>query len=997
MEESEADPRLDQSIISPVLVGRKNELEALEHLADQIAAGQGHVRVVLIGGEAGIGKSRLVTEAKAYASQRGFTVLQGNCFEQDRAVPYALLLDLFHASSFAQSAGGASPTIPLPLAELVDASVHTVQGSTPEPERQRQLFQSIAHFIGNLPKPLLLVCEDIHWSDDTSLEFLLYLTRRLPPKSILMLLTYRSEDENPALRRFFSSLDREHMATEFGLRALTAADVGAMLQGIFGLARAVHPPFLETLYSLTEGNPFFIEEVLKSLVAAGGIYYDQNAWDRKPLDQLQIPRTVQDVVQRRSKQLSESAREVLTLAAIAGRRFDFALLQDLTKRTEAELLGDIKELITSQLIVEETAERFAFRHALTREAVYTALLARERMALHLRMLQAIERLYSVEARLPELAYHAYEAGAWEKALEYSQRAGERAQALYAPRQATEHFTRALRSAGELSLSPSAALLRARGQAHETLGDFDNARADYEQAWTVAQQIHDTRIAWRISIDLGFLWAGRDYELAGRYFRTALELADEIGNPTLRAHSLNRFGNWLLNTGRANEALQAHREALEIFQSRGDQPGMAETLDLLGIASSLYGDVIGSLRDFEQSTALFRTLGNKRGVASNLAACNANIAHAETVFWTPRTLDDCRRDAAEALRFAQEIGWLAGQAQVEWTAGGALAVHGEFGQALAHARQALRIATEIEHQQWTAAAHFTLGQIHVLMLQAGPAVQDLEAGLPLARQLGSAYWTGNIASYLALACLLKGDSARAQATLQSVMNSEQDPRNLPERRMAWAWGRTLLAQKKPDLALGVAEKLIASAPGSDRAQPIPALLLLKGDALLQLKRFDQARTALEDALRGAITRTARPLLWQIHAALARLYQHHKRGDDARRELDSALAIVESLAASIEQPELRQSFAEAARVSLPVVRDLSPRRRAKQEFGGLTTREREVAALIAQGKSNRQIAGELVLSERTVENHIGNILSKLGFDSRTQIATWAVEISLGKHES
>lgn len=167
--------------------------------------------------------------------------------------------------------------------------------------------------------------------------------------------------------------------------------------------------------------------------------------------------------------------------------------------------------------------------------------------------------------------------------------------------------------------------------------------------------------------------------------------------------------------------------------------------------------------------------------------------------------------------------------------------------------------------------------------------------------------------------------------------------------------------------------------------------------MALGRFDEAERMLGEARLGASTQGARPLLWQIHALLARLYQHGRREENVRREVDAAREIIRTLAATIEEAPLRERFIHVALDRLPVEKPLSPHRAAKKQFGGLTAREREIAALIAQGKSNRQIADELILSERTVENHVGNILSRLGFDSRVQIATWAVEVGLGKHES
>src|SRR5262249_13029388 len=153
---------------------------------------------------------------------------------------------------------------------------------------------------------------------------------------------------------------------------------------------------------------------LKSLIAAGDIYQVSGEWTRKPLRELQIPRTVQVAVQQRTRQLSQAAQRLLTLSAVAGQRFDFVVLQAITQQAENELLPQVKELIAAQLVVEESDETFAFRHALTRQAIDAALLARERKALHRALAEAMEHCYadSLDTQASALAHHFYEAGLW---------------------------------------------------------------------------------------------------------------------------------------------------------------------------------------------------------------------------------------------------------------------------------------------------------------------------------------------------------------------------------------------------------------------------------------------------------------------------------------------------------------------------------------------------------------------------------------------------------
>ncbi len=277
-----------------------------------------------------------------------------------------------------------------------------------------------------------------------------------------------------------------------------------------------------------------------------------------------MPRSVHDAVNRRVERLSLDARQVLQLASVAGRRWDFSLLQELTEHDERELLGLVKELIAAQLVTEEAEDRFAFRHALTQKAVYTQLLSRERRRLHQSIAEAYDQLHAGEKdrHLADLAYHAYEAGDWKRALDYASRAGEQAMELYAPQAAIEQFSRALDAAQRLSRSPDPALYRARGQSFETLGDFERARSDYEAALTAARSI--ARSAWRVAgVARPRVCCGPGATTSRRrsIASARCSLARTMADPIILAHSLNRVGNWYTNIARPREGFALHREAL----------------------------------------------------------------------------------------------------------------------------------------------------------------------------------------------------------------------------------------------------------------------------------------------------------------------------------------------------------------------------------------------------------------------------------------------------
>jgi DNA-binding CsgD family transcriptional regulator len=998
---------IDLPVVCPIVIGRSAELTALHLLIDRAKSGKG--QVALLSGEAGIGKSRLAAEAKTYATAQGFLLLQGQCFPTDRSCPYAPLLDLLRshfatsspeqvATKMGSMASALSPLLPdlLPL----PSDLPPLPPLDPEQEKRR-LFAALAHlFLHQATQhPALLIVEDLHWSDQTSLDFLHFLARRCAASPLLVLLTYRSDEVHPGLSHFLAHLDRERLAQEVVLAPLSRSEVSAMLYAIFALRRSVFtvPPLaqgelLDALYTLTEGNPFFIEELLKSLIEAGDIVYEHGRWERNSRSSLRIPRSVQDAVQQRTARLNEGARQVLHLAAVAGRHFDFALLQALTQQDEAQLLPLIKELIAAQLVVEESTEQFAFRHALTREAIYAELLARERKVLHRTIAETLERLYalSIEAHLADLASHFSLAGVWEQALAYGQRAGAQAQALYAPQAATLHFTRALDAASQLSLTPAAGLYRARGLAYETLGDFERARADHETALQMAHDASDRHAEWQALLDLGLLWAGRNYAQSGDYYQQALAMARTMDDPATLAHSLNRLGNWYLNTEQPQEALRCHQEALATFEALSDWRGKAATLDLLGMASLLSGDLIQGTTYCQQAIVLLHELDERQRLISSLVTLMMCGGVYETGTVVPAVVGfaDSLHFGEQVLKIAGEIGQRSDEAHTLIQMAMCLGPRGEYARALEVAQRGLAIAEEIEHRQWMTAGHRALGALYLDLLALSEAQQHLEQALALAQEVGSWNWIRIISGFLAPAYLLQHDQAAADSILTAALEPDAAMQTLGQ-RLVWAARADLaLVRDDPALALHITDQLLASAVGLSSESSIPRLAKLRGEALIKLKQTAEAETILQDARTTALKHGLRPVLWRISLTQGKLAHSQRRYEEAERTFAEALEMLEDLASSLPDQTFHQQFLHNAHALFPHTRQPSAHRLAKKTFGGLTQRERAVAALIAQGKSNREIADALVVAPHTIETHVSSILSKLGFTSRTQIAVWAM---------
>lgn len=998
-------------LICPTLVGRERELAALDEVLSRARGGRG--RTLRLVGEAGVGKSRLVAEGIARATAQGFRVLRSSCVEPDRARPYAGVIDLLRPE----------PPPPAPdalLAWLGPLAPHLI-GLLPEyaallpqlvvppallpQDEQQRTIQAFVHFIAHqaADAPVLLVVEDLHWSDEASLDVLLALARRAGSHPLLLLTTLRDDQAAGALTAWHITLDRERLAEQLHLERLDYEQTDAMLRAIFDQRQPIRGDFLSALYRLTEGNPFFIEEVLTTLIVRGDIYFADGHWERKPLAELHIPPSVQAAVHLRLAALDPDARRLASLAAVAGRRFDFELLYRLSGGDEVTLLRQIKVLIDAQLVIEESDDRFAFRHALTRAALYAGLLTRERRALHSDIAATLEALANErgaagrEQWAADLATHCFAAGDWARAAQYAQQAAERAGRLYAPTAAVEQLTLAVEALQQLGSSPTAELLRARGHAHETLGAAEAALADYQAALELARASGDRREQWRTMLAIGFYYAARDYARMGEELRAALELARTIDDPLILGQSLNRYGNWHLFLEQPRETLRYHGEALRIFVASGDRAGQATTHDLLGVTHLMGSDKIAAVEHYRQAISLFRQLGDLPGLASALAAValrGISYYHMTTV-----PADDSYtawiRDGEEALQIARQISWRAGEANALVYLALIHGAAGDYRPALERAMAAQELAGEIAHPVWSTGALMARGALALDLLRLTEARALLEQALGSAQALG-AFFTRRIAAYLAFACIAQRDLARASEVLAPLLD-EATPMETQGQRLNWlARAELALAEGEPQLAHTITGRLIASAVHADvrGAGCVPALWQLHGEALAALGQSDSAEAALRAAAAGAERLRLAPARWRVLRSLGRLYQATGRRTLARQVYAEAHAIVQQLAARIPRDELRTAFHRAAAAMLPRRGAAALPQLPVGATAQLTRREREVATLVAQGMTSREIAAALVLGERTIETHVSSILGKLGFSSRREIAAWAVEVGLAR---
>ncbi len=481
-----------ERIVRGKLVGRAAEVRELHEHLDRVLSGEG--RLVLLSGEPGIGKTRLAEELSVYAHLRGAWVLRGYCYEQEVGVPYLPFMETLRqlyqrrgdlVTELGERAGDLAPLLP-DLKRKGPEVAHLA----PDDERMR-LFDAVTQWVSvaSRLRPLVFVLDDLHWADRASLRLLHHLARNSRDQRVLMLGTYREVelDLDHSLNDTLSQMNRERLSYRLPLRRLSEEDTRALLSGLFDAEASQE--LAGAVYRETEGNPFFIEEVVKALVEEGKIYREGGRWQRLTVQELEIPQSVKAAIGRRVQKAGEASRRVLTIAAIIGREFDPEVLVRVSQLDEDAVLDALDEAARLQLISETRvgrSARYAFEHALIRQTLYESLNARRRARLHEQVGEALEAIYGArrDDHVEELAYHFGEAGPAKasKGIAYNLQAASKAASLFVMEEAERRLLVAL------ELSDAADDPKVRTNVLRALGDLhflnlDNRRAvdAYERA------------------------------------------------------------------------------------------------------------------------------------------------------------------------------------------------------------------------------------------------------------------------------------------------------------------------------------------------------------------------------------------------------------------------------------------------------------------------------------------------------------------------------------
>ncbi|MCH8814923.1 MAG: AAA family ATPase [Chloroflexi bacterium] len=512
------------------LVGRTEEISKVNQALDQAREGSGGL--VMIAGEPGTGKTRLASELAAGAHQRGMLALTGRCYEIEGSAPYIPFVEIVEASakvvpaeSLREALGDSAPEVAKLIPDLrrLFPDIPAPPELPPEQGR-RYLFNGIRDFLTRTgqQQPLFLVLEDLQWADDSTLLLLQHIAQGLHDAPILILGTYRDVevDAGGPLARTLEELARQRLSEPIALERLPQGDVVAMMRAISG--HEPPQPLVDVVYGATEGNPFFVEEVIHHLAEEGKLFDTQGSWlPDLELSEIEVPEGVRLVIWRRLERVGEDCRRALISAAIIGRRFSFELLEALGDADADTLLDAMDEAERAHLITstdDESEDRLAFGHELIRQTLLAGVSAPRRQRLHLRVAGAIEQLYAanVEEHAADLAHHLSQAGSAAdllKTVKYLTLAGDQALSAAAFERALHLFENAFSRQAAHEGPGRIDLLFKRGLALRSLGRWDEALRDWREALDAYEELGDAEAVGRISseITVQLLWDGRFVE------------------------------------------------------------------------------------------------------------------------------------------------------------------------------------------------------------------------------------------------------------------------------------------------------------------------------------------------------------------------------------------------------------------------------------------------------------------------------------------------------
>ena len=745
--------------LKEMLVGRSVELERLQGYWQNALSGS--IQLVLINGEAGVGKTQLVKEFGARIRQGGIAVLWGHCYEFEGLLPYQPLAEALKPTLLAMSfpdiqrlpdwvSSSLARIVPELIgrhpAALLKNHSGTRKPSPAEPgQEQTQLFHAVTQYLILLSEnvPLVIVLEDLHWATRSTFELLHYLVRNLAGHPILLLGTCRLEaaGQRHPLRDWLQRLTRLGMATRIDLPRLPQTAIETWIAEMSGASAAIRP-LAQRLYAETEGNPFFVVETIKALFEDGTLRMEGAGWqgsfDQASRAELPLPLGIRELIESRVQRLTPEAQAALRLAAVLGREFDFNLLSATWQQGEDQALAALDDLLRARLVLESAGgavRDYAFGHHKIQEVVYTGLPRIRRQRTHARAAKALETLHGnqLDPWLSELAFH-YEQGQRAdpslraKAVEYLRLAGEQAAAQFANSEAIEYFQNALALAPKDDNASRYQLLQWLEKIHDLQGEREPQAAELAALVRLSESLpprQQVEIALR---QAHFSESTGNYPAAKDAAQSAIASSQAIQSPELEAFGCLQLGSALLKQGAFLQARGQFERARRLAQIARLSELEADALRQLGNTALRLGQYDSAADSFQQALQIFQQAGDSESQARV-------FSHLGDLAIDQNEYEQAIAYLDQALTIFRDIGYREGEATTLNSLGLLSANRGNYTESLSQYKQTLSICREIGDRHGEGLTLMDLGYVSWLRQDYSASKNYLEQALTICLSIG----------------------------------------------------------------------------------------------------------------------------------------------------------------------------------------------------------------------------------------------------------------------
>jgi predicted ATPase/KaiC/GvpD/RAD55 family RecA-like ATPase len=912
-------------------------MNALKEAVYRAVHGEGGL--VFIHGEAGIGKTRLVRELGAYARSRGVQVLYGRCpalFRMDGVPPYILwkevIKDYLETCTPEQlyRVIGYYPAEVAKLVPEISQKLGTIPQSFPiNPEQeQNRLFEAVSQFITNISREtaLLVVLDDLQWTDPSSLLLLHYLARDVQKTPLLLLGAYRSTDidSKHPLTPVLTELKRERLPQSVSLKRMLLEDASEMIRQILE-QDDIPSEFCRLVYDKTRGNPFFVEEVIESLKEEGVIYREENRWKIKEVSEIEFPETVKNVVKTRISRLDEECQNVLTMASFVGNDFTLEALQAVAGSNEDKLRKIVDGLLKTGLLKHRNVrgeDVCSFSDIIVRDVVNEEAGTYERKKLHGLVGTTLEKVYAakIDEHFGELASHFLESGDKEKALDYFLKAGEKAQKVYANAEAASYFQSALRLLEQKEREP-----QEKGRVLERLGDIKKLVGEYDACmkyWNEAlllsiKKQEKEKIAALHRKMANVLWDNMgDVETAKEHHDKALKILEAEPESIELASLYEEMAHMYYRIGDIVKALSWAEKALELAEKLNAHEVVASSCASLGTIFSFTGDLKKARECLER--ALKIALDNSyMDIALRV---NQNLTFALPAEENERSLELSEK----GFELAKKVGYVSYQSWIGCTLAWSYIYMGNMNKALALAEESVALDKKAGNMAHLSMSMAGLGVVYQILGEWDKSEQCDSEAWSISQGLND--WQAIWANCWALGWLhlAKGEYVKAREVLEKACEvSEKAGAKYTQMNTSQWLVWTYIELGEIEKANNLIDSLQKFAFEKEYKDFVAAADALRAKLLSAQKKWEKSIELFEKSLQEHEALNARrwsvyPFVKLVLVEYARAYlERDQQGDreKAYKLLNQALEIFQKMGAKkdIEKVEAKLLYIETGKLA------------------------------------------------------------------------------------